>query len=148
MGDSREFTFFTELDKKSAQPIPDASKGRPQILLGAIPFGGSLDKASTARVINEFVNDYNGSLIDGAYLYGNEETTSTEIPEIAAALTRCKISTKVAPMFADKNPDPPFAPCPYPNKIFLGLTPKSIRKQVDISLNKLKRDSVDVLYLH
>eukprot|EP01084_Bolivina_argentea_P030570 56619_1 len=148
MSDSRSFNFFIEHEKKKDQSVSDPSCGIPKIILGAIPFGGSLNSSDTARVINEFINDLGERNIDGAYLYGNEETVSTKIASISNAIKKAQISTKVTPMFADNNPDHPFGAFPYPSKKYLGLTPESIRKQVNISLNKLQRDSVDVLYLH
>eukprot|EP01084_Bolivina_argentea_P162335 282523_1 len=118
-----------------SKPWPQTN--RPLTILGAAPFGKQLPPTQTYQVINEYINEMNELHFDGAYFYQNEEEYSTNIPQISSSISKANISTKVCPMF----------PVNEPND-YTGLTEYGVKKQFEISLNKLKRNKVDILYIH
>ena len=104
---------------------------RPKPIIGAVPLGQALNFTDSHKLINEFVNVENELHIDGAYFYRNESYYSTKIPVISKAISKAKVSTKVCPMYKD-----------------LGLSAQGVKEQFAISLDRLQRDCVDILYLH
>jgi len=149
MADSKPWETFNEHEeKRPALSVPNPCEGRPKLIFGGGPLGGQLKPKELAVVLNEWYKEVGDLHIDGAYLYGNEEFTDSNNKEIAEVLSKSRVSSKVCPMFYNNTKGHPFSVEPCPDRIFLGLSPESIRKQLMVSFGKLNRDSLDTMYLH
>jgi len=101
---------------------------------GCMTFGNQVDEKAASEILQlfkEHQNQYGGPFdLDTAYIYtdGKSEDILGRLltPQISSNLY---LATKVNPKIN-------------------GLTPESIRKQLETSLARLQRTSVDLLYLH
>ena len=102
-----------------------------RLVLGAMSFGERLFGANIDETLREYLSFDGYREIDTAYVYngGASERALGDAAELLRA-SNVRVATKVNPRVTGK------------------LDGASVRLQVSESLNRLKRDSVDVLYLH
>jgi len=102
------------------------------IVLGTMTFGGQVDKAGSARLL-ELFGQRGHRQLDTAYVYVyNDGATETLLGELRAD-----------GLIADQ----PIAGKANPHH-FGGLTPDSVTRQLHTSLERLGSDSLDLFYLH
>lgn len=101
-----------------------------RLILGSMNFGPQVDLDGSRAMIETFLDDGN-SEIDSAYVYNNGETERF-LGEVLPHLDerRYSIATKVNPRITGR------------------LDADAIRAQLDESLERMGRKSVDLLYLH
>lgn len=105
-------------------------KDKVKLILGTMTFGQQVGKDEAQEMINLFLES-GYSEIDTAYVYNDgksEKILGKALEKIPSSTY--KISTKVNPRITGK------------------LDRNSINMQVSESLNRLRRDAIDVLYLH
>jgi aflatoxin B1 aldehyde reductase len=88
------------------------------------------------NIINEYIHNVDNPILDTAYYYGNTKTEQI-LGEILMN-KKVKIATKANPWF---NND-------FTNGILGQLSPDNIERQLYTSLKNLKKDNVDIFYLH
>lgn len=96
--------------------------------LGCVTFGREISRAASFEIM-DFASEHGITFFDTAASYGagvSEEIVGAWLSENPSASRRIIVSTKIQP--------------PY--------DPGNIMDSVDQSLNRLQRDSIDVLYLH
>ncbi len=101
-----------------------------KLILGTMTFSDQADSSASTAMIKQFISAGHTEL-DTAYVY-NQGNTELLLGELINSGLRAKlfIAGKVNP-WNDQ-----------------GLKPKEIKRQLDASLNRLKTDFVDLLYLH
>ncbi|MFT4307226.1 MAG: aldo/keto reductase [Microbacterium sp.] len=110
-------------------PLPSA-----RLVLGSMTFGDTVD-AETASAMIRIAVESGLSMIDTAngYAGGGTETMLGELlPRVAPDL---RVATKAGMPHPDAGDDPP-------------LSPAALRRSVEGSLRRLRRDGVELLYLH
>eukprot|EP01084_Bolivina_argentea_P087135 157425_1 len=108
-----------------------ACRQPPKLILGTNEFGSVIDLNTTKRIVKRFIQDHNDNdtiYIDTALIYANGK--SEKSLSLYSNDSNISISTKVTPTMFD------------------GLTKKSIKKQCNMSLKKLNKKCVDILYIH
>jgi len=114
---------------------PPARRPRPIIALGAMTFGDRTSPADAGRMLGMFL-DQGHSWIDTAFMY-----TDGRSERIIGRFLRGRRRQQA--FLATKA---------YPDKLGKGkprgLTPGSIRGQLETSLRRLRMDYVDLFYLH
>ena len=101
-----------------------------KLVLGTMTFSDQVDESSSLEMIKTFGASGNREL-DTAFQYNNGKTESllggmfSKNPDLDYS-----IATKVNPWDGD------------------GLKPAEVRRQFEICLDRLKMESVDLLYLH
>ena len=112
-----------------------APRCKPVIALGTMTFGGRTTAADAARMVGMFLDDGH-TWIDTAYMY-TEGRSERILGRVLQGDRRHKVflATKA-----------------YPDKLGKGrprgLTPGSIRGQLETSLRRLRTDCADLFYLH
>lgn len=102
-----------------------------QIVLGTMTFGGQVDKAGAARLVERF-HERGHRQLDTAYVY-NDGATETLLGELRGDGS----VEKDLPIAGKANPREPG-----------GLAPESIERQLATSLERLSTDALDLFYLH
>ncbi len=109
--------------------------GTPIIALGTMTFGGQTDEPAADRMLKMFLDDGH-RWVDTAYMY-----TEGRSEEMLGRLLKGRLRRQV--FLATKA---------YPDKLGpgkpRGLTPGSVRGQLETSLRRMKLDYVDLFYLH
>ena len=102
----------------------------PKVILGTMNFGKQVDEKNADKMVRIFL-DRGYREVDTAHLYGNGLTEEI-LGRILARSLREKVylATKVSPQIGE------------------GLKPEQVRKQLEISLRRLKTEYIDLLYLH
>jgi len=112
-----------------------AAKCAPVIALGAMTFGGQTNAKDAERMLDMFL-DAGHSWLDTAFMY-----TDGRSEKIIGKLLKGRRRKRV--FLATKA---------YPDKLGKGkprgLTPGSVRGQIETSLKRMKLDCVDLFYLH
>jgi len=116
---------------------PSPTNLKPDIVFGCMTFGNQVNEKTALEILNiykEHQTKEGGRLfhIDTAYVYADgksEEVLGTLFSSNRHLNENLFLSTKAHPKIN-------------------GLTPQSVRKQLEESLARLQRTSVDVLYLH
>jgi aflatoxin B1 aldehyde reductase len=105
-------------------------KKLPSLVLGTMTIGEQVDEPEADRLIGMFLTS-GGREIDTAYYYG-EGATEVILGRLLAPARRQQIylATKANPWGEG------------------GLRPRSVRRQLEASLQRLRTDSVDLFYLH
>jgi aflatoxin B1 aldehyde reductase len=100
------------------------------VILGTMTFAGQVDKTGAEKMIDSFQAE-GGAELDTAFMYCDGKTEKL-LGEILTAEKQkiFQVATKINPW----NPG--------------GLKPEEIIRQFNISLERMKCDSVDLLYLH
>ena len=101
-----------------------------KVVLGTMTFGGQVDRAGAARLVELFAGRGHREL-DTAYVY-NEGATETLLGEL-----RAEGAVADLPVAGKANPAE-----------FGGLTPASVERQLATSLERLGTDALDLFYLH
>lgn len=114
------------------QPMGDTGITTHPLVLGGSVFGWTLGPDDSERVLDRFAAQ-GGTMLDTAdsYAAGRSETIIGRWMAARAIRDRMAVATKVG-----RHPDHP------------GLSPESIRGAVDDSLQRLRTDRIDLLYLH
>ncbi len=110
--------------------MPEAKTGRLRVALGCMTFGGQVDEAAADRMVGRFL-DAGHREIDTAHIYGDgraEEILGRILPPARCA--DAVLATKAHPGEGG------------------GLAPDRLRAQFETSLRRLRRERVDILYLH
>ena len=112
-----------------------AKKCEPIIALGAMTFGGQTKSSDAERMLDMFL-DAGHSWVDTAFIYteGRSERILGRLLK-GPRRKRVFLATKAYPDRLGKGKP-------------RGLTPGSVRGQLETSLNRLKLDYVDLFYLH
>jgi aflatoxin B1 aldehyde reductase len=107
--------------------------GSPRVVLGAMTFGDQMHADVSARAVEAFAAAGGGE-IDTAYVYtsGASETILGEILS-RYARDRFHVATKVNPFVAGER---------------VSLSANEVERQLGTSLERLRLDRVDLLYLH
>jgi len=102
-----------------------------QIVLGTMTFGGQVDKTGSARLVERF-RERGHRELDTAYMYndGATETLLGELRDEGAVDRDLPIAGKANPWGSG------------------GLTPESLGRQLETSLERLSSDALDLFYLH
>jgi len=104
----------------------------PGLVFGCMTFGGQVDSKTAKDILTVFKDHQNGMIfdLDTAYVYteGRSETILGDLLVGELCPSNLYLATKVNPR--------------------IGLSPENVKKQLEESLNRLKRKSVDLLYLH
>lgn len=106
-------------------------QARPRAVLGCMTFGRQVDEAEADRMIGLFF-DAGHREMDTAHIYG--EGRAEEILGRLLSPERCAgvvLATKA-----------------HPGEGGGGLAPRRLREQLHLSLRRLRRDRVDIFYLH
>ncbi|MFY0687776.1 MAG: aldo/keto reductase [Cyclobacteriaceae bacterium] len=98
-----------------------------KIILGTMTFGPQIDESESRKLVETFVNDGNTE-IDSAFVY-NEGETERILGNILSGFD-VNIATKINPRISGR------------------LDAEAVDYQFNESLNRMNRDSVDLLYLH
>ncbi|WP_395243463.1 aldo/keto reductase [Agromyces sp. MMS24-K17] len=114
------------------QPVGDSGITTHPLVLGGSVFGWTLGPDDSERVLDRFAAQ-GGTMLDTAdsYAAGRSETIIGRWMASRATRDRMVVATKVG-----RHPDHP------------GLSPESIHGAVDDSLQRLRTDRIDLLYLH
>lgn len=104
--------------------------GKMRLILGTMNFGPQVDPAGSAKMIRRFLASGHKEL-DAAYVYNDGETErilGRILPELDEG--SFSVATKIHPRITGK------------------LDGNAVRTQLEESLQRLNRDSVDILYFH
>ena len=114
--------------------MAQSSKPAPIVALGAMTFGGQTNVADAGRMLDMFL-DEGYTWVDTAFIYTGGRSESILGRLLKGRRERVFLCTKAHPgALGGRKP--------------LGLTPSSIRRQIDTSLIRLRTDCVDLFYLH
>ncbi len=104
------------------------------LVLGSMTFGDTVDAATAAELIR-LAAEAGVTMIDTAngYAAGATETMLGELLPVVAP--QLQLATKAGMPHPDAGDDPP-------------LSPPALRRSVEASLRRLRRDRVDLFYLH
>ena len=103
-------------------------------------YSSLIDKSNEkyASIIQKYIDEVPDPILDTAYYYGNTKTEQI-LGDILPALSFIpKITTKVNPWYEND----------FTNGKLGQLNKEGIQKQLNTSLNNLKTDQVEILYLH
>lgn len=117
--------------------LPSQQRPPHRVILGTMTFGGQTPAEDADRMIGIFL-DAGWTWIDTAYIYQGGRTEEI-LGDLLSGGRRDKVylATKAHP-----------GPGPMDGMPRVGLTPDSVRKQLEASLARLKTDYVDLFYLH
>lgn len=101
----------------------------PRVILGTMTFGKQVDQKQSARMVEAFLARGHVEL-DTAYSYVDGKTEEILGQILPAVSGRLILATKANPWAGG------------------GLNPESVREQLETSLRRLRREAVDIFYLH
>ena len=87
-------------------------------------------------IIDEYINNISDPILDTAYYYGNTKTE--QILGDILFNKKVKISTKANPWFEND----------FTNGKLGQLSPDNLERQLNTSLNNLKKDNIEIFFLH
>lgn len=101
-----------------------------KLILGTMTFGAEVDEIESQKMVQQFISS-GYCEIDTAYVY-NKGKTEKILGSVFKDLNEHSftVSTKVHPRVSNR------------------LDSKTVRKQFEISLNRMELDNVDILYFH
>eukprot|EP01121_Diplochlamys_sp_Union-15-3_P018473 TRINITY_DN6719_c0_g1_i1.p1 TRINITY_DN6719_c0_g1~~TRINITY_DN6719_c0_g1_i1.p1 ORF type:complete len:327 (-),score=45.14 TRINITY_DN6719_c0_g1_i1:30-983(-) len=102
-----------------------------KVIFGTMTLGGQVNEETSKKMLDHFLEHVKEQKpeLDTAFVYENGKSEEI-LGRLISSKSSVYIATKVNPM--EKG----------------GLSPESIKRQLEISLNRLKVDCVDLLYLH
>ena len=104
------------------------------------PYSSNKDRSieSYQEIINYYIQNYENPILDTAYYYGNGETEKILGEIVKDIRDDIKIATKANPWFDND----------FTNGKYGQLSKENLQRQLNTSLQNLKKKDVEYFYLH